>query len=441
MFHLGLLYDRLGESSIHRSFTTYDITALEQDFLQPWIDIIKSFNMFLVYSLVLFIGIDWRIGIIISITSFISVFIPKIFSKKLKISREIYQGQLAKYIVKITDILEGFKLINHATIDNIEHSHNNELEKVANKRYAFGKNKSFTLSVSLFFTKLVKIISFIFIIILFYQKQITIGTSIATLSFVSVLIEPIDSILYDVTTIQSVKKIKETYTDFIKYEKISSAPIDQINRSLNLKNIKYNYDDFELKNINLDFIKGKKYLITGDSGSGKSTLLKIIAGYLNLNDGYIEIDGKKTNGYDYSGLIGYIAQKEHIFNDDVYNNITVYNSYEYNHAKYQNISNKINQIYTSKIENPQKMSGGEKQIISLLRLFAKKADILLMDEPFSAIDYNLNKKIIHYITNDVEFEDKIIIIISHHIDNQLLNYFDYKIFMQNGEVKSVNYLN
>lgn len=431
---------RKNEIGDYISFQANDIVALEQDYLQPIIDIIKSINMFLVYSLVLFIGIDWRIGIVIICTSFLSIIIPKVLGGKLKRIRDLYQNQLSKYVVKITDILEGFTLINGKTIKNIEKRHDDELQKVASKRYIFGKNKSLNLSVGLFFTKMVKVISFIAIIILFYKKQITIGTGIATLSFVSVLLEPINSIIYDMTTIQAVKKIKDKFIEFIEYKPVKLEKIEILRYNICLRNIEFKCENFELKKINFTFNKGCKYLITGDSGSGKSTLLKLIAGRLKASSGYIEIDGKNMNKYDYSDLISYLEQKEHIFNEGIIENITVYNSYDYNHKKYENISRKISDIYQSNIKNSEKMSGGEKQVISLLRMFARASDVLLMDEPFSAIDYELREKFIDYLFTDNEFRDKIIILISHHMNDEKLKYFDCRINMKNGEIKEVEIL-
>ena len=86
------------------------------------------------------------------------------------------------------------------------------------------------------------------------------------------------------------------------------------------------------------------------------------------------------------------------------------------------------------------MSGGEKQVISLLRMFARASDVLLMDEPFSAIDYELREKFIDYLFTDNEFRDKIIILISHHMNDEKLKYFDCRINMKNGEIKEVEIL-
>lgn len=425
------------EIGYYISFQANDITTLEQDYLQPVIDIIRSINTFFIYSLVLFIGIDWRIALIIMIFSFLSIIIPKILGEKLESSRQIYLNELSKYVVKITDILEGFRLINNYTIINIKKDHDNELQKVATKRYSFGKAKSFTLATSLFFTKMVKVIAFITIIILFYNKEISIGTGVATLSYVTTLIDPIDSVLYDIVTIKSVSEIRNKFSKFITYNKTNLPKIKSFNENIKLVNISYKYKNFELKNINLTFDKGYKYLITGGNGTGKSTLLKIISTFLKPSSGYIEIDGQRMDSIDYSDLIAYIDQDDHIFKENIINNITVYGTYNYNHKNYSNISEKINRIYNSNTPNCQKMSGGEKQVISLLRALAQDKEILIMDESFSAMDYKLKEDIIRYIRNDTTLKEKTIIMISHDTDYENLNVFDYQINIENCEIKKL----
>lgn len=416
------------------SFQANDITALEQDYLQPFIDIIRSGNMFVVYSLVLFIGIDWRIALIIITTSIISISVPKIFGGLLEKHRDIYQSELAKYVVKITDLLEGFRLINNRTINNIEKQHEKSLQEVAEKRYSFGKVKSFTLSLSLFLTKMVKVITFISIVVLFCQKEITIGTGVATLSYVSSLIDPIDNILYDITTMRSVRKIRDEYISFIKYKRDNKPKKDSFTEAISLKNVGYEYENFKLQNISFDIKVGKKYIIVGGNGTGKSTLLKLIAGYLKPQAGNILIDGKDINDVDHSDLISYIDQNDHIFKENIENNITVYNSYKYERQKYMGLSPKINQILNSTRSNCQKMSGGERQIISLLRAISKEGDILLMDEPFSAVDYERASILTNAITTDKIFKSKTVVMITHDISKKNIEKFDYQIILKDGKV-------
>lgn len=213
--------------------------------------------------------------------------------------------------------------------------------------------------------------------------------------------------------------------------------IKSFNENIKLVNISYKYKNFELKNINLTFDKGYKYLITGGNGTGKSTLLKIISTFLKPSSGYIEIDGQRMDSIDYSDLIAYIDQDDHIFKENIINNITVYGTYNYNHKNYSNISEKINRIYNSNTPNCQKMSGGEKQVISLLRALAQDKEILIMDESFSAMDYKLKEDIIRYIRNDTTLKEKTIIMISHDTDYENLNVFDYQINIENCEIKKL----
>ena len=427
--------ERKKEIGDYISFQANDITALEQDYLQPFIDIIRSGNMFVVYSLVLFIGIDWRIALIIITTSIISISIPKIFGGLLEKYRDIYQSELAKYVVKITDLLEGFRLINNRTINNIEKQHEKSLQEVAEKRYSFGKVKSFTLSLSLFLTKMVKVITFMSIVVVFCKKEITIGTGVATLSYVSSLIDPIDNILYDITTMRSVRKIRDEYISFIKYKKDNKPKKDSFTEAISLKNVGYEYENFKLQNISFDIKVGKKYIIVGGNGTGKSTLLKLIAGYLKPQAGNILIDGKDINDVDHSDLISYIDQNDHIFKENIENNITVYNSYKYERQKYMGLSLKINQILNSTRSNCQKMSGGERQIISLLRAISKEGDILLMDEPFSAVDYERASILTNAITTNKIFKSKTVVMITHNISEENINKFDYKVKMIVGNVE------
>lgn len=282
---------------------------------------------------------------------------------------------------------------------------------------------------------MVKVITFISIIVLFCQKEITIGTGVATLSYVSSLIDPIDNILYDITTMRSVRKIRDEYISFTKYKRDNKPKKDSFTEVISLKNVGYEYENFKLQNISFDIKVGKKYIIVGENGTGKSTLLKLIAGYLKSQAGNILIDGKDINDVNHSDLISYIDQNDHIFKENIENNITVYNSYKYERQKYMGLSLKINQILNSTRSNCQKMSGGERQIISLLRAISKEGDILLMDEPFSAVDYERASILTNAITTDKIFKPKTVVMITHDISKKNIEKFDYQIAIIAGNVE------
>lgn len=97
-----------------------EITQLEMDYLTPFKDVLKSINIFIIYGVVLFIFIDWKIALIILVLSILSTFIaPNLTSKPLSARRKKYTDNLGVYTAKIKDFLEGFKLIQSITRNKI----------------------------------------------------------------------------------------------------------------------------------------------------------------------------------------------------------------------------------------------------------------------------------------------------------------------------------
>ena len=152
--------------------------------------------MIIVYGVVLFFGVDWRIALVIILASIFAILIPRMIGKSLTDARSTYQEQMAEYVTEITDLLEGFRVINQMTVGKILDKHEHVLNETAEKRYQYGKKKSMVLGVSELTTKFVKIFTFAVVAVLFYKHEITVGVGVATLSYVSSFIEPIDTVLY-----------------------------------------------------------------------------------------------------------------------------------------------------------------------------------------------------------------------------------------------------
>lgn len=413
-----------------------DITSLEQDYLQPFIDIIRSINMIIIYGIVIFLFVDYRIALTILLLSLITIIGPKLTGEIISNKRNEYLSQMAVYVSKITDLLEGFKLIDNYTRKNINKVHENVLEETADKRYLYGKAKTISLAVNDLAIKIIQIASFIVAGILLTKGKITIGTGVATFSYVSSFLQPIDSLLYDVSAIQSVKKVKEKFLAYTLQNTKDELTIPaELGNKISLKNINYEYDKFSIKNIDFDFEKGKKYAVIGQSGSGKSTLLKLIMKYLKPDSGSIFIDDILLSDLDTSTLISYIDQNEHIFRDGYIENATIYGSYST--KRLNNVINSlsirmINAIKEKKSnDNSQELSGGEKQALAFLRLITKNASVILMDEPFSAVDISTREYLENYLLNDKELEEKTLIFVTHDVRDSL-NKYDEVLLMKDG---------
>ena len=183
--------------------------------------------------------------------------------------------------------------------------------------------------------------------------------------------------------------------------KISEAKI-------NFDNVKFAYETQEgdvLKGINLEFKGGKMTSLVGHSGSGKSTILNLIPRFYDAGSGEIKIDNQPINKIRLESLrqnISLVSQETTLFDDTVKNNIKYANSaasdeeiievakLSYCHEFIENLPNKYETLIG---EDGVRLSGGEKQRISIARAMLKKSPIILLDEATSSLDAETEKKI------------------------------------------------
>ena len=163
---------------------------------------------------------------------------------------------------------------------------------------------------------------------------------------------------------------------------------------IEIKNLSVNYQSEKetytaLENINLTIQAGSTCVIIGPSGCGKSTLLKVIAGIIHAYDGSVEIDGVKVSPVDKK--IGFIGQNYGLLPwKNVYDNIALGVKIKEKNKKIDKnaIESLMKQLGLDGLGKryPAELSGGQQQRVSLARAFLLKPDLLLMDEPFSALD-------------------------------------------------------
>ena len=164
---------------------------------------------------------------------------------------------------------------------------------------------------------------------------------------------------------------------------------------LELKNISHSYHNTEgetpaLKDLSFFLKKGEFISIVGPSGCGKSTLLSLIAGLLVPESGTILINGKQLK--ESTTNIGYMLQRDHLFEwRTIYNNVIL--GLEIQHMLTARTRRKAHQLLEQYgLESfanarPSELSGGMRQRAALIRTLVLEPDLLLLDEPFSALDY------------------------------------------------------
>jgi subfamily B ATP-binding cassette protein MsbA len=215
--------------------------------------------------------------------------------------------------------------------------------------------------------------------------------------------------------------------------------------SIHLKDIRFLFGDtLVLDNINLYIPKNQSVAIVGESGSGKTTLVNILTGLLDLSEGEIYIDGKRVkalNNMNYQKKIGYITQESVIFNDTIFNNVTLWSSKNedtlkrFNKAiKQASIDDFVQSLPLAEESvlgnNGINLSGGQRQRISIARELYKNIEILIMDEATSALDSETELIIKESI--DKLKGQYTILIVAHRLAT--IRHVDQVIYMKKGRI-------
>ena len=191
-------------------------------------------------------------------------------------------------------------------------------------------------------------------------------------------------------------------------------------------NFAYGKDGFELKNINLTFKKNSLNAFVGASGCGKSTVSNLLMGFWDADEGQILINGKDIKEYsqeNISMLIGSVGQEVILFDLSIFENISIgkLNATKEEvieaakKARCHDFISALPNGYETRVgEMGVKLSGGEKQRISIARMILKNAPILILDEAMAAVDSE-NERLIGEAIDDLS-KDKTIITIAHHLN-------------------------
>lgn len=192
---------------------------------------------------------------------------------------------------------------------------------------------------------------------------------------------------------------------------------------LEVKNISKKYQNKEgevlaIQNVNFRVKEGEFVSIIGPSGCGKSTLLSIIAGLEEKTIGEIYIEGEKIEGV--SNKIGYMLQRDcllewrNIFSNTMLGLEIKGNKNNESKEYVESLLKKYN-LYEFKDKYPSELSGGMRQRVALIRTLAIKPKILLLDEAFSALDYQTRIMVTDDIYKILKKEGITAIIVTHDI--------------------------
>ena len=211
-----------------------------------------------------------------------------------------------------------------------------------------------------------------------------------------------------------------------------SQDINITNSEIKFNNVNFRYNPDEknvLKNVNLNIAGGKMTSLVGHSGSGKSTILNLIPRFYDIQTGDVLVDNQSIYKIKIESLrdkISLVSQDTTLFDDTIKNNISYAKSnatneeiiaaakFSYSHEFIDKLPNKYETIIG---ENGIRLSGGEKQRLSIARAMIKKSPIILLDEATSSLDAETESKIQEALK--VLTKDKTTIVIAHRLSTIL----------------------
>ena len=245
-------------------------------------------------------------------------------------------------------------------------------------------------------------------------------------------------------SIERIKKITDAEVT-IKNPAIPQT-INSFQKEIEYKNIGFTYNrgdsGYVLKNINLKIQKGKTIALVGQSGSGKTTMADMLPRFYDPTEGEIVIDGiniKDATLLNLRSLMGIVTQESILFNDTVFNNIAfgMENTKEADVVAAAKIANahefilQMPNAYQTNIgDRGSKMSGGQRQRLSIARAVLKNPPILILDEATSALDTE-SERLVQDALNNL-MKNRTSIVIAHRLST--IQHADEIIVLQKGEI-------
>ena len=430
---------------------SFDVDQITRMLAEAFLSIFKD-GLTLIGLLTVMFFQNWKLSLIAIIMIPLATIIARKLGKRMgKVATEAQEksGHLNRYFV---DLFKNHKIIKIFQRENYENIRSEDYVNAL-------KDKSIKIrSVYLRSTPIMEVLTgFMIALLIFYSGHLIISGELNINNFFSFLAammlayQPVKSltkvniaISQGLSAAKRILPIIDIKNEIEKNE--SSEEIKLTDGTITFENINFQYysnpDNQVLKNVSIKINGGKMTALVGHSGSGKSTLLNMIPRIYNPTSGSIKIDNQDLSKFNLSSIrkqISIVDQNTTLFDDTVFNNIKyaqpdASEKEIFNAAKLSMSEEFINNLengYETKIgENGVKLSGGEKQRLSIARAFLKQSRIILLDEATSSLDSNTEEKIQHAIEELIY--NKTTIVIAHRLSTILNS--DNIYVMQKGEI-------
>ena len=421
-------------------------SIFSQGLFMIFADLILMFSV-----LIVMIVLSIQLSLIIFIILPFVVVATRLFQRAMKVAFNEVRNEVANLNSFVQERLSGIKEIQIFNRQKIE----SENFKKINERHKKAWLKTVWYN-SIFFPIAEISISISVGLIVWYagsniiqlENFVSLGTIFLFIQLSQMLFRPLRQIADKFNTLQmgmvAAKRVFEILDSDYNINDKGTLKNEEINGDIKFEKVYFSYvkNNNVLNNINLTIKKGEKIAIVGATGSGKSTIIKLILRLYDLENGEIKINNKNIKNYKLSDLrssISLVNQDIFLFADSIFMNITLFNEKISKKeveeaAKNIGVLEFINKLpgglnYNVK-ERGVMLSEGQRQIISFLRAYVSKPNILILDEATSSID-SQTEELIQFATNKL-IQNKTSIIIAHRLSTIISA--DKIIVMRSGKI-------
>ena len=361
----------------------------------------------------------------------LSITLQGILAKKVRKKSDALQDQKSKVQEALLTNLAGWKTTKlYGLEETMQASFEEENKKFENleKDHARRLIQLSTIDQAIYTAKTISLIGLGVYLIL--QGSSDIGTLFAimnlmnNLGLLSKLGEPLGQMQSAFSGAARLEELLEEETEERK-EADSKFQEDQV--LVQAKNLSFAYQEKPvLKNFSMQVNKGDKVALKGGSGSGKSTFAKLLLGFYPVKASSLWIKGKdilEVAPHQLRANISYVSQEPVVFSGTIRDNLLLGNKDAKEEdlikackkAHAHDFITKLEDGYLTKIsEDGQNLSRGQKQRICIARALLKQADLLLLDEPCSALDEEASKKI-EQVIKELDQRGQAVLVITHHL--------------------------
>ena len=422
-----------------------DLKSIEENYFDFYITLI-DIGISFVGAIVLMLWYSPVLTMVAIALSILPLLVSIPASKEITRTKKNLSKENADFMEFMRDTLSGYSVIKNFQaefeLENRFHEENVKIEKAKFLR-RFAEENINLLSTAA--SVVMRLGVFLFGAWLsLSNSHVTPGIVLVFLQLLTFIITPIEKIPSLFANRKAARSLI-AQTEELFYEKPDEQEkleINTLKSAIEVQNLSFSYENTEkaLQAVSLTFHAGKKYAIVGASGSGKSTLFKLLTKYSNEYNGNILFDGIDLRNITYSSLseiISVVQQNVFMFHDSIYNNICLYKSIPEEKFDYVIQKSGLSSLIQQKGKdfscgaNGNKLSGGEKQRISIARALLRNTSILLMDEASSALDEKTVDEIMHSI---LDMPDTTSLVITHRLNSTLLKKYDGICVLHHGKI-------